>query len=93
MTAADIVLSAENYWSVYQLAYSMYFALFFARSMIPFPLLTDLHLVAPPSWVFKYPPTRFWHVIHTAPSSACVSAFKIAASRNAGYVFVTDAST
>jgi hypothetical protein len=44
-----------------------------------------------PSYCKKYPATKFTHIIHTAgTTSRMIRALKLTASRNAGYVFVTN---
>jgi len=53
----------------------------------------DLYLApyVPPAWVFKYPASRFWHIVWGVPQSDVWRVINVANSRNAGYVFVTDA--
>lgn len=43
-----------------------------------------------PSWVYKYPATRFYHIAHTLPSTAMNAAVQLAKQRNAGYVYFTE---
>ena len=45
-----------------------------------------------PSWVFNYPPTRFWNAIINTPTSAADvdACFATAAQNNAGYIFITN---
>jgi len=46
-----------------------------------------------PSWVARYPPSHFWHVIYGTPTvSAMSTAVQLSKARNAGYVYVTSAS-
>lgn len=46
-----------------------------------------------PVWIARYPPMRFWHVIHTCPTAAAMhTALALARVRNAGLVFVTTGS-
>jgi hypothetical protein len=44
-----------------------------------------------PSYAANYPETMFYHVVHTASADQASQALDLAASRRAGYVFVTDA--
>jgi hypothetical protein len=48
-----------------------------------------LHL---PSWVNKYPASKYAHTIYDTPAADLVSAFKLATSRRGGHVYVTDGS-
>jgi Spherulation-specific family 4 len=43
-----------------------------------------------PGWVYKYPATRFAHIIYAVPGSQLVGAIGLAGERHAGYVYVTD---
>lgn len=45
-----------------------------------------------PSWVDKYPASRFAHTIYATPSSGLSQVLKLATSRRAGHVYVTDGS-
>jgi Spherulation-specific family 4 len=45
-----------------------------------------------PSWASDYPSSKFAHTIYDTPSSSLASALKLAQSRNAGHVYITDAS-
>jgi hypothetical protein len=45
-----------------------------------------------PSWVDKYPASKFAHTIYATPSSDLSNAFKLATSRRGGHVYVTDGS-
>ena len=43
-----------------------------------------------PEWVSEYPPTRFWHLVHAAPTTADMQeAVGLSKERNAGFVYVT----
>jgi Spherulation-specific family 4 len=43
-----------------------------------------------PSWVSRYPPSHFWHVIYGTPStSAMTQAVALSKRRGAGFVYVT----
>lgn len=43
-----------------------------------------------PSWVRRYPPSHFWHLIYSTSSlSAMTQAISLSKQRNAGYVYVT----
>jgi hypothetical protein len=42
------------------------------------------------AWVKNYPPSRFWHLIHAAPTTAAMQkAVILSKQRNAGWVYVT----
>src|SRR5271157_1383013 len=43
-----------------------------------------------PSWAFKYPPTKFSHLIYGADRSAMTHVLALAQQRNVGYIYVTD---
>jgi hypothetical protein len=44
----------------------------------------------PPDWVFTYPASRFWHLIHTTMTiTAMRNAIALSKQRNAGWVYVT----
>lgn len=46
-----------------------------------------------PSWVKKYPPSRFWHLVYNTPSIANMrEALSISKKHNAGWVYVTPAA-
>jgi hypothetical protein len=45
-----------------------------------------------PSWVNKYPASKFAHTIYATPDSGLSNAFKLATSRRGGHVYVTDGS-
>ena len=43
-----------------------------------------------PAWVDNYPPTRFWHLVHTTLTIADMrEAMKLSQKRNAGWIYVT----
>ena len=43
-----------------------------------------------PAWVERYPSTRFWHLIHSAPTARKMDrAVRLSKGRNAGWVYVT----
>jgi hypothetical protein len=44
----------------------------------------------PQGWEWKYPPSRFWHLIHTTPVGAWDEMLDLASQRGSGYVYVTD---
>ena len=43
-----------------------------------------------PSWVFKYPATKFVHLVHSTPSTSLAAAITKSKANNAGYIYVTD---
>jgi hypothetical protein len=44
-----------------------------------------------PSWILRYPSTRFWHIIHDAGQiSDLQNAVRLSKQRHAGWVYVTD---
>jgi hypothetical protein len=43
-----------------------------------------------PGWVRKYPPARFAHIVYATTTVQLADALAMAASRHAGYVYVTD---
>ena len=43
-----------------------------------------------PSWVGKYPPRLFWHLVFSSSEAQLPQAFDLARSRRAGTVYVTD---
>ena len=43
-----------------------------------------------PSWAFKYPPTKFSHLIYGSNRSAMTHVLALAQQRNVGYIYVTD---
>jgi hypothetical protein len=43
-----------------------------------------------PSWVGSYPVSRFAHTVYATPGSGLSRVFKLASSRRAGHVYVTD---
>ncbi len=43
-----------------------------------------------PDWAFKYPPTKFSHLIYGADRSAITHVLALAQQRNVGYIYVTD---
>ena len=45
---------------------------------------------APPDWVHEYPPQRFAHLVYDTDGASMGDAVRLSASRNAGYVYVTD---
>ena len=45
-----------------------------------------------PSWIDKYPASKFAHTIYATPISGLSQALKLATSRRAGYIYVTDGS-
>lgn len=45
-----------------------------------------------PSWVGRYPASKFAHTVYATPGSGLINAFKLATSRRAGHVYVTDGS-
>jgi hypothetical protein len=45
-----------------------------------------------PSWVHKYPASRFVNTIHDTSQAQLGNAISLARSRNAGYVYITDGS-
>jgi hypothetical protein len=45
-----------------------------------------------PSWVHSYPASKFAHTIYATPGSSLINAFKLATSRRAAHVYVTDGS-
>lgn len=45
-----------------------------------------------PSWVSRYPASKFAHTIYAAPGSSLSRALQLATSRRAGHVYVTDLS-
>jgi hypothetical protein len=45
-----------------------------------------------PSWVDKYPASKFAHTIYATPGADLSNAFKLATSRRAGHLYVTDES-
>ncbi|MDZ4765327.1 MAG: spherulation-specific family 4 protein [Chloroflexota bacterium] len=44
----------------------------------------------PQGWEWKYPPSRFWHLIHTTPVGEWDEMLDLASQRGSGYVYVTD---
>jgi hypothetical protein len=45
----------------------------------------------PPAWVSGYPRQKFWHIVHSASSSAnMANAIQLAQQRHAGRVYITD---
>jgi hypothetical protein len=45
----------------------------------------------PPSWVRRYPASKFWHLVHAAPTQVEMrTAMALSRQRGAGYVYVTD---
>jgi hypothetical protein len=51
-----------------------------------------LKWLGPPAWASKYPASRFWQLVHSAPPSpeAFYKAITLSKSRRAGWVYVTD---
>jgi hypothetical protein len=45
-----------------------------------------------PSWVDSYPASKFAHTIYDTSGSQLANAFRLAKSRHAGYIYVTDGS-
>jgi hypothetical protein len=45
-----------------------------------------------PSWVGRYPASKFAHTIYATPSSDLLNALKLATGRRGGHVYVTDGS-
>jgi len=45
-----------------------------------------------PAWTRRYPPARFAHIVYATPARDWPRVVALARSRNAGYLFVTDAS-
>jgi hypothetical protein len=45
-----------------------------------------------PGWVGRYPASRFAHTIYATPDSSLAQVLKLATSRRAGHVYVTDGS-
>ncbi len=43
-----------------------------------------------PTWVTKYPRTRFWHIVLSASQTDMANAVTLARSRNVGLVYATD---
>jgi hypothetical protein len=43
-----------------------------------------------PSWVTKYPRTRFWHVAYNVPAGSMQAAVQLAYNRHAAYVYFTE---
>ena len=43
-----------------------------------------------PSWIFKYPSTKFVHLVHSTPSENLAAAIAKSKQNNAGYIYVTD---
>jgi hypothetical protein len=41
------------------------------------------------AWERHYPPTRFWHLVHTTAEADMPNAIRLSKQRNAGYVYVT----
>lgn len=48
--------------------------------------------VSVPSWVYNYPASKFYHIVHTTSLAELPNALSLAHNRNAGYVYVTDDS-
>ncbi|CAM6128062.1 unnamed protein product [Calypogeia fissa] len=46
-----------------------------------------------PSWVNKYPASKFWHIVHTTPSdqASVQTGVSLSKTRHAGYIYFTDA--
>ncbi|CAM6111428.1 unnamed protein product [Calypogeia fissa] len=46
-----------------------------------------------PSWVYDYPDTKFWHIVHTTPSdeTSVQTGVSLSKTRHAGYIYFTDA--
>jgi hypothetical protein len=42
-----------------------------------------------PSWVTRYAPSHFWHLIYATPMSGLAQAISLSKTRGAGYVYVT----
>jgi hypothetical protein len=45
-----------------------------------------------PNWAHRYPAARFGHTIYATPGADVARAVSLSRSRNAGYVYITDAS-
>jgi hypothetical protein len=43
-----------------------------------------------PDWVLEYPPQRFAHLVYDTGGASMGDAVRLSASRNAGYIYVTD---
>jgi hypothetical protein len=44
-----------------------------------------------PDWVARYPPSRFWHVVHSTPRMEdMLTAVQLSKARRAGWIYVTD---
>jgi len=41
-------------------------------------------------WEDKFPPEKFWHIVHTASSSSLPQLLSLAKSRNSGNIYITD---
>jgi len=45
----------------------------------------------PPSWVFNYPASRFWHIVFSTPTASQMqSAVQLSSTRNVGFLYITD---
>lgn len=51
---------------------------------------SDYRSSIPPSWVKRYPPGRFWHLVHASDRRALPSVIRLARERSVGNIYVTD---
>lgn len=50
------------------------------------------HAARVPGWALRYPAAKFAHTVYDVPGSDLANVLKLAASRHAGHVYVTDGS-
>ncbi len=43
-----------------------------------------------PGWTRRWPPSKFYHVVHSVPAAQIPAAWRLAASRPAGSVYITE---